>query len=122
MLTWVIGPTSFFYALEMGRNNSSMWVFVLFIGFSICKYLRRNLPTMNKRPFQGNINTYKALVVSYYFILLALTFYLVLSHPELINYGNEQFYILIFALSLPIFPVIIRNEFINLKAAKNINT
>jgi len=102
--TWIIGPTTALLALRVENTSSYSWMFVLLIGFGICRYLRRGFPKDASTMFDGMSNKIKIIILIYYVTLSALIFYIVLMFPESINYNDSQFLVFLFALTLPLVP------------------
>ena len=108
--SWVVGIPTFILALYAVDGESINWIIIFFVGFGICKYLRKDIEIEPWRPFE--VMSQKARLISaiYYLCVLVFVLYMVLAKPDTITYSEGQYLILIFLIMLPIAPVMFKRE------------
>lgn len=108
--SWFLSAITAVAAIESQQLNGTLWMLIAFIGFGICRYLRSGLPKITEtstHPFKS----YPVFSVTYYFILLSVTIYILLNSPELITIIRiEYFYIFFLLLCFPLVPGFIKHE------------
>ena len=118
--TWIVSALTMILSVESQNNDYNLWMIILVIGFGICRLIRRNVPKLNISPMEYMNNKAPIFSVLYYFILLIITFYIVLNHPEKIDYGSSvKFFIFLFFFTLPFMPLWLNHE---VNIYKNANT
>ena len=80
------------------------------ISIPLFSYYRKKID--NENNFLESMSDFGKMITGiYYLILVVLSFYLALNHPEAINYGNRnQFMLLLLAILLPVLVVLIKKD------------
>ena len=109
--SWIIGPATGLLALRVENYGGYSWVFVLLVGFGFCRYLRRECPKDTSKWLEGVSNKTQLIMFLYYASLSPLSVYIVVNHPDTIDYSDGQFLVFLFAITLPFIPGWLRWEY-----------
>ena len=105
--SWIIGAATLFLALYVGDGIS---IPILFVGFVICRYLRRKLEAEACRPFQAMSENMRSISAVYYVVMAGVVISVVIFNPDYITYSDGQFLLLLIIIFLPLLPVIIMRD------------
>ena len=105
--SWIIGAATLSLALYVGDGIS---IPILFVGFAMCRYLRRKFETEACNPFQTMSKKMRSISAIYYVIIAGLVISVVIFSPDFIAYSKGQFLLLLIIIFLPLVPVIIMRD------------